>query len=214
MIDLTHGLDAHTPTFAGYPPVAVQILSSTLGSASPGERSVNSSHVAFGLHCGTHMDAPYHFISDGCTIEQVALEQCAGPALLLDMRRKQANDEIRRPDLEPFESQLREIRRVVFLTGWYRRWGLREFFDDFPVITGDAARFLVDCGVLLVGLDTPSLDHAPFEAHLALLGSGAVVVENLTNLDAIGTNPFHLIALPLSLTGREASPVRAIAVEW
>jgi kynurenine formamidase len=214
MVDLTRGLDTHTPRFAGYPPVSVQILSAIGNEGAPGERAVNSSHIAFGLHCGTHMDAPYHFIHNGRTIDQVALAQCAGPALLLDMRHKRPNDEIRRPDLEPFEPQLRETGRVVFHTGWYHRWGLGEFFDDFPVLTGDAARFLVGCGILLVGLDTPSLDRTPFEAHQALLGSGAVIIENLTNLDAIRCNPFHLIALPLSLTGREASPVRAIAAEW
>jgi arylformamidase len=214
LIDLTYGLDARTPTFAGYPPVTVRQLASTEDQAGPGERAVNSSHVAFGLHCGTHMDAPYHFFGDGCRIDQVAWEPCIGPALLLDVRHKSAGDRITRQDLAAFESRLRQTRRVVLHTGWSRGWGRPEFFVDFPVVTQDAADFLVDCGILLVGLDTPSLDHPPNEAHVALLSSGAVVVENLTNLDAIETSPFYLIALPLLLTGREASPVRAVAVEW
>ena len=59
------------------------------------------------------------------------------------------------------------------------------------MITGAAAQLLVDCGVELVGVDTPSVDRPPFEAHLALLGDGVLIVENLTNLDAIPGDAFR-----------------------
>lgn len=79
------------------------------------------------------------------------------------------------------------------------------------MITGAAARLLVDCGVRLVGVDTPSVDREPFAAHLALLGSDVVIVENLTNLEAIPRDEFELIATPLAVVGRDGSPVRAVA---
>ena len=71
---------------------------------------------------------------------------------------------------------------------------------------------LLDCGVQLVGVDTPSVDRLPFEAHLALLGHGVLIVENLTNLDAIPADVFQLVALPLKILGRDGSPVRAVAL--
>ena len=76
------------------------------------------------------------------------------------------------------------------------------------MITGPAARLLVDCGVQLVGVDTPSVDRSPFEAHLALLGNDVLIVENLTNLDAIPGENFELVAVPLAILGRDGSPVR------
>ena len=65
---------------------------------------------------------------------------------------------------------------------------------------------------MLIGVDTPSVDRPPFEAHLAILGAGALIVENLTNLDAIGPEVFQLIATPLKILGRDGSPVRAVAI--
>jgi kynurenine formamidase len=75
-----------------------------------------------------------------------------------------------------------------------------------------AAEFLLDCGVELTGVDMPSVDQAPYPAHRVLLAAGVPIVENLTNLDAIGADFFELIVLPLRLAGRDGSPVRAIAV--
>ncbi len=96
-------------------------------------------------------------------------------------------------------------------TGWHHRWGSADYFTAHPVITGEAAQFLVDCGVMLVGVDTPSVDRAPYPAHLVLLGNDVLIVENLTNLDAIDGDDFEFIALPLAVVGRDGSPVRAAA---
>ena len=86
------------------------------------------------------------------------------------------------------------------------------FFTDFPVITTEAAQFLVDCGTELIGIDTPSIDKAPNESHFIVLGNDTLIIENLTNLNLIEEDVFHLIALPLKITGRDGSPVRVAAV--
>ena len=101
----------------------------------------------------------------------------------------------------------------MFATGWDRRWGEPAFFTDHPVITGEAADLLLEWGAHLIGVDFPSVDRSPYAAHIAFLGNGAVIVENLTNLDAIRTERFHLAALPLKLVGRDGSPVRAVGLE-
>ncbi len=214
IIDLTHPLDPTTPVFPDYPPVAVNILEAIGVSTPAGRRALNSSQVTVGLHCGTHVDAPTHFYNARPTIEQVALEKCVGPALLIDLTPKTwpAQSVIDVADLAAYGNQLRATGKVILKTGWAQRWGEPTYFTEHPVITGEAVQFLVDCGVHLVGVDTPSVDRPPFPAHLVLLDNEVVILENLTNLDAIRAARFQLVALPLKLTGREASPVRAIAI--
>lgn len=214
IIDLTHPLDPTTPVFPDYPPVAVNILESIGVSTPVGRRALNSSQVTVGLHCGTHVDAPTHFYNARPTIEQVALEKCVGPALLIDLTPKTLPSQsvIDVADLVDYGEQLLATGKVILKTGWAQRWGDPAYFTEHPVLTGEAAQFLVDCGVHLIGVDTPSVDRPPFPAHLVLLDNQVVILENLTNLNAIPTARFQLVALPLKLTGREASPVRAIAI--
>lgn len=214
IIDLTHPLEPTTPVFPDYPPVAVNILEAIGVSAPVGRRALNSSQVTVGLHCGTHVDAPTHFYNGRPTIEQVLLEKCVGSALLIDLTPKTLPSQsvIDVADLVAYGTQLREAGKTILKTGWAQRWGDPAYFTEHPVMTGAAAQFLVECGVHLVGVDTPSVDRPPFPAHLVLLDNQVVILENLTNLDAISTPRFQLVALPLKLTGREASPVRAIAI--
>lgn len=214
IIDLTHPLEPTTPVFPDYPPVAVNILEAIGVSAPVGRRALNSSQVTVGLHCGTHVDAPTHFYNGRPTIEQVLLEKCVGSALLIDLTPKTLPPQsvIDVADLVAYGTQLREAGKAILKTGWAQRWGDPAYFTEHPVMTGEAAQFLVDCGVHLIGVDTPSVDRPPFPAHLVLLDNQVVILENLTNLDAIPTPRFQLVALPLKLTGREASPVRAIAI--
>jgi Predicted metal-dependent hydrolase len=209
MIDLSHPLSVDTPTYPGDPAPRIDVLDSTSYSTPTATRHLNSSYLGVGLHCGTHMDAPYHFFGDRHAIDHVALENCVGPALLIRMQEQ----EIRREHLLAYQDRMREVRRVVLNTGWHQRWGQADYFADHPVLTGDAAQLLVDCGVVLIGVDTPSVDHYPFPAHLALLGNDVLIVENLTNLDRISSERFNLSAIPLRIVGRDASPVRAIAWE-
>lgn len=211
VVDLSHPLEAATPVFPGDPPLEIRVFDSAADS-TPAERHLNCSHLALSLHCGTHMDAPFHFFQERPTIDRIPLERCTGEALLVRLPYQQHGLSIDAGDLAPFKERLRSHSRVVFNTLWYHRWGGEDYFTRHPVITGAAAQLLVDCGVKLVGVDTPSVDRDPFPAHLALLGSDVLIVENLTNLDAIPNDVFHFVALPLAIVGRDGSPVRAAAI--
>jgi arylformamidase len=212
IIDLSHPLSPRTPAFPGDPALAIQIVDSAVTPSTAGERHLNCSHLSMSLHCGTHMDAPFHFFQDRATIDQVLLDRCIGPALLVRLPYDAHGLSIEPEHLTPYEARLRATRRVVLNTAWHHRWGADNYFSEHPLITGAAARFLVDCGVQLVGVDTPSVDRPPFEAHLALLGNDVLIVENLTNLDAISGDEFQFIATPLKIVGRDGSPVRAVAI--
>lgn len=212
IIDLSHPLSAATPAFPGDPSPEIKIFDSTELPNDRGTRHLNCSHLAMSLHCGTHMDAPFHFFGDRATIDQIPLDRVVGRATLVRLPWDVAGPTIEAAHLTSYESRLKTTRRVVFNTLWHHRWGQEDYFTAHPVITGAAARVLLEWGVQLVGVDTPSVDRPPFEAHLALLGGDVLIVENLTNLDAIPGDEFELIAAPLAIVGRDGSPVRAMAI--
>lgn len=210
-IDLSYPLSAETPLFPGTHPVQIQFLERSEDPPNHGRRSLNVSRLAVTVHTGTHMDAPFHFFGSGETIDQIDLGRCIGRALLLDVSTAATRSEIHLQDIPGLEQKLKKIPKFVLNTGWARRWGTDAYFSDHPCISKRSAEFLVSCRTQLVGIDTPSVDRPPFPAHLALLGNGVVIVENLTNLGLIHAEEFHLSVLPLKLTGTDGSPVRAVA---
>jgi kynurenine formamidase len=170
-------------------------------------------------HAGTHVDAPYHFIEGGQTIEQVAPESLYGPAVLLDVARHL-------PDARPATADaLERLCReqgisveagdIALLRMWPGRWGAHGFHEA-QGIHESGARWLLDRGVKAIGIDL-----AYFEAdlidmrrpvHMLVLGRGVPVMENLVNLDQIGRSRFTFIGLPLPIRGATGSPIRAVAL--
>jgi kynurenine formamidase len=158
------------------------------------------------------MDAPAHFYNGVPTIDRIPLESCIGPAALVDVRKLGPRGEINPADLVGREEAIHATGKAIFWTGWSNRWGQDSYFDDYPVLSEATAKWLVERGVHLVGMDTPSPDCEPHGVHYVLLGANMVIVENLRGLEQIGRDIFELIVVPLPLEGLEASPVRAIAV--
>ncbi|MXZ21072.1 MAG: cyclase family protein [Caldilineaceae bacterium SB0665_bin_25] len=213
IVDLSYPLAPSTPPFPGDSPVEIEMRTSIPAHLPPGTPGhMNTSNLRTSLHTGTHMDAFFHFYHDGTTIDQIPLAQCIGPALLLDLSTEQAKEEITAYDLTPHRQAISRASKLILNTGWAQNWGKARYFTDYPPLTEDAARFLVDCAVELVGIDTPSVDYSPNDAHFVLLGNDVLIVENLTNLDQIGQPLFEFAALPLKITGRDGSPVRAVAI--
>ncbi len=217
-IDLSHPLDVTTPPWPGNPGVDVDVLSAIpAGSGTerrgPPGASVDCNTTAFRTcnHTGTHMDAPAHFYNGVPTIEQVPLDHCVGPAALVDVSLVGARGVITPADLVAHQDRIITTRKVVFRTGWSSRWGQDDYFRDYPVLSEEAATWLIERRVHLVGMDTPSPDYEPHPAHYIVLGAHAVIVENLTGLELIERPTFELIVVPLPLRGLEASPVRAVA---
>jgi kynurenine formamidase len=104
---------------------------------------------------------------------------------------------------------------VLLRTGWSALWGVEDYFRDFPCLTPDAARWLVDRGVRGFGVDTCSVDppaSSDLPVHHVLLGAGVLIVENLANLQALPGGRFQFLALPLRLSDADGGPVRAVAM--
>jgi kynurenine formamidase len=208
LIDLSYPLSNNTPPFPGDPSVEIKILASTEQTGREERQSLNCGQLTLPIHCATHIDAPYHFYANGPTVDQIPLTDCTGPAVLLDLFDLPVIDA---QHLSSHREQLTAHHHAILHTGWYRQWGEDHFFTEHPVLTAAAAQLFVDYGVLLIGVDFPSVDRSPHEAHLVLLGNNLLIVENLTNLDAIGPRPFDFSAIPLAIVGRDGSPVRAFA---
>jgi arylformamidase len=174
--------------------------------------AANNSAISLGVHTGTHMDAPKHFIKDGKSIDKLPLETSVGPARVIEIK-----DKISIKPEELKQHNIKKGERILFKTvNSPRCWQTDAFVNDFVFVTRDAAQFLVDAGVILVGVDYLSVGSPldPEKAmrpdtHQILLGAGLYLIEGL-NLTAVKAGDYNLVCLPLKLMDAEGSPVRAI----
>jgi arylformamidase len=176
--------------------------------------------LVLGTHIGTHVDAPRHFIPNGRTIDDAALEILIGPATVIDFTGASPLQEI---DVVDLKQKLGDVvpPRLILRTGWSEYFGHLKFYNEYPFLSENAAQWLVEQGVRLIAMDTPSPDnpaHCRGTAkdspnHKILLGAEVVLVEYLTNLKAISASQVELIVLPLKLKGCDGSPARCVAIE-
>ncbi|TAK36829.1 MAG: cyclase family protein [Chloroflexota bacterium] len=196
------------PVWPGDPEIALE-LTSSLDAGDP----YNLSHLSCGVHTGTHVDAPLHFIAGGGSVDQMPLEVLVGPAQvvhLLDVDAVTPYD-LEQANLPPGTCRL--LLRTRNSELWRR--GVSAFTTDFVALTQDAAAWIVARGIQLIGMDYLSVqrysDAAPL-THRILLKAGVVIVEGL-DLGKVPAGTFNLVCLPLPLVGAEGAPARAILLE-
>ncbi len=168
----------------------------------------NLTHLSMSAHTGTHMDAPRHFIADGMTMEQMPLEPVIGRCRVFEL---DCEDQITADDLKKLKIAPRQ--RVLFKTrNSTRSWAMNKFDKDFVSIRADAAQYLVEQGVVTVGVDYLSIggfNKDGVETHQIMLGAGIWVIEGL-NLAEIKPGYYELICLPLKLEGADGAPCRVV----
>ena len=168
---------------------------------------VNVSKLTLSTHTGAHADAPLHYAADAPDISSVDLEPFLGECLVVDAR---GVGELVQPEHVP---DLAGARRVLFRT--YDRFPHEAWDEAHTAIAPATIAKLAEYGVLLIGMDGPSLDpqdSKTMDAHLAVLSADMRVLEGLV-LDDVGPGRYELIALPLPIVGGDASPVRAVLRE-
>jgi kynurenine formamidase len=208
-IDLSHPLADGLPNFPNDPQLSVKVHTTVAQSG------YNLSHLALSSHQGTHLDAPFHFYDDGATLDQIPLARFCGPATLVDLvpgGALAASTPLTVDTFAPHAAAFMPGARVLYRTGWDRQFGTPRFFTEFPTLTLDAARWIASRGIGLLGMDTPTPSTDWLECHHILLAKGVeiVIVEGLTNLDRLPPT-FRFIGFPLNITGRDGSPIRAVA---
>ena len=169
--------------------------------------NVNMSNLELSSHTGTHIDAPLHFEENGASIDEIPLDALIGPAKLIDLEGIETVDEnhLRDADIEGHS-------RVLIRTSNSALLNKPEFTDDYVSMTTAAARYLVEHGIKLLGIDYLSVEKlksSDWGVHHALLGNGVVVIEGL-DLRAPPPGEYELICLPLPLRGCDGSPARAV----
>ncbi len=171
--------------------------------------------ASINTHAGTHTDAPLHFIDNGKSLDQVDINSYVGNAFIIDCSTKQAFDIIDVNDAEPYEEQIRECKRVIFKTGWSKKFNTPEYYTDYPVISLELAKWLVKKGIVLVGVEPPSLNPALYiEVHKTFLNSDVAIVEGLTNLEKLPGSRIFFFGVPIRLVDGDGFPIRALAIEF
>ncbi len=202
--DISLPIKPDLPVWPGDPPVKLTRVESLSEGAD-----ANVSHIACGVHMGTHVDAPLHFIDGSAAIGDLELSTLVGRVHVLDCR---GVDRITADLLERMGITKR-ARRLIFKTDNSRLWEepRRDFYEDFVAVERDAAEWLVERRVQLVGIDYLSI--APYQAsiptHQILLGAGVVVIEGL-NLASVPPGRYTLYCLPIKLVDSEGAPARVI----
>lgn len=204
--DISEPIEEATATFPGDTPFSREWVARMEQGAS-----CNVSTIRMSVHVGTHTDAPVHFDCAGPDIAAVDLRRYLGRCRVVDVAGVGTPPQIPASALTP--ELLRGAERILFRTR--RDHDHRRFDAAFTAVGPDAAAVLVAHGVLLVGIDTPSMDHATckeLDGHHALHRGGTAILENL-DLTAVPAGDYELIALPLRIVGGDSSPVRAILRE-
>jgi arylformamidase len=207
LYDITLTINPDMPVWPGDPAVILERVKKIEAGSN-----ANVSRLDAGVHTGTHVDAPRHFIMGEKGIDELDLNVLVGAAQVVELAQNIAEiDEkvIRQAGILP------ETRRILFKTRNSQLWAQQEniFQTDFVGINLDGARALVQMGIQLVGIDYLSV--APFKrsrpTHEVLLSAGIVVVEGL-DLSKIKPAMYQLYCLPMKLGGSDGAPARAILI--
>ena len=178
----------------------------------------NATTLELYSHAGTHMDAPRHFLPDGNTLDQQALDVLVGPALVVDLSPVRPRELIMVDHLSAVFDAIRPGSRLLLRTDWHQRYRTPAYRDELPRISLELAEWLVAQEVALIGVEPPSVADVNnlqelTSVHQTLFRGGVVIVEGLAHLDQITSPTVEFIALPLRILGGDGCPVRAVAVQ-
>jgi arylformamidase len=205
LIDVSVPLDASLPAYPGNTPFLLEPVK----RIARGDSS-NLSTLHLSAHAGTHIDAPRHFLDDGPGADELSLELLIGPARVIEITTRPQSGAIGPSELEGAIPP--GTLRVLIKTANSELWSLPSFREDYVGVSAAGARFLVDFGIKVLGVDYLSVEqfrepHAP--AHHALLGGGVVVIEGL-NLKSVAPGAYDMVCLPLRVVGSDGAPARVV----
>lgn len=213
LVDLSHVIEDGLVTYPGLPAVQVCDYLSREQSRGHYEAGTEFQIASIGMvaNTGTYIDCPFHRYADGADLAQVEATAFADLDGIV-VRAGHGNDGA--IDASFFRDRELRGRAVLVHTGWDVRWATPAYADGHPYLTEDAAAYLRDCGVALVGIDSMNIDDTRGRArpvHSILLGAGVLIVEHLCNLAALPNEGFAFSAAPPKFRGVGTFPVRALA---
>jgi arylformamidase len=165
---------------------------------------ITSLHMS--THTGTHIDAPFHYLRTGDTIDAIPITSIMGTCRVLDVSDSGINI-----TANHLKGRLDGIDRLLLKTSFS---GTDQFEEIYPSLTADAARFITGNKIICAGIDSPSVEcfEGDGTVHRELLGRGCIIIE-LLDLSQVEEGDYNLVALPLRLTGLDGSPARVILID-
>lgn len=181
--------------YPGDPAPEIKVLSSMSDGAS-----FNLTAFSMCAHNGTHMDAPYHFIKDGNTVNEICLDSCIGMAYVAEHHGVVSGNDAINMLAKAKEQNPEAVKRILIK-------GAAE-------VSADAARVFASEKILLLGNESQTVgpEDAPMEVHIILLGVGCVLLEGI-RLGDVPEGVYLLNAAPLNLSGADGSPCRAVLID-
>ena len=202
-IDISVPLKTGMVHWPGDPKVSIK----RVRDAEKGDRNTLS-EMCMGAHSGTHMDAPLHFVRGGAGIDRFPLDIAIGRAKVIEIGDVES---IKTEELERHD--IRRGERILFKTkNSSHVWQSDEFVEDFVHISIEAAVFLAERGVGLIGVDYLSVGgykRDGSEVHQTLLGAGIWLIEGL-DLFKVSAGEYELVCLPLKIVDGDGAPARAV----
>ena len=213
LIDLSHTIEHGLVTYKGLPaPIICDYLSreASRKQYAPGTE-FQIGKIEMVANTGTYLDCPFHRYEHGKDLSEVDVERLTdldGIVVRADHK------ETFTLDIDFLRNRELRGRAVLVHTGWDAYWNTEQYFEHHPHLTEEAARYLVDCGVKLVGIDSVNIDDTRSgerPVHSILLGAEVLIVEHMCNLAQLPDEGFTFTALPPKFKGVGTFPVRALA---
>ena len=190
-------LNEKTPVYPGDPSTKIE------PAGELAKDGFNDHYISIGTHVGTHIDAPLHMLENGVSLDKISIEQFVGNGRLV---------EVNGANFESVKSAgIQEGDIVLFHTGVSEKYHDPTYFEDYPAMSEEVAKYLVEAKVKMIGVDICSVDNQDgFPIHKILLAGNVLIIENLINLNQLTGKDFKVYALPLNLQ-IDGSPARVIA---
>ena len=160
----------------------------------------NLTKVSMCAHNGTHIDAPFHFVEDGKTVDRIELESFVGMAYVAEHRGIVSGDDAEKMIGRAKERNTEAAKRILI--------------KGEAEVSAEAAKVFAASKILLLGNESQTVgpEKAPMEVHQILLSAGVVLLEGIRLAD-VPEGIYFLNAAPLNLSGADGSPCRAVLVE-
>ncbi len=207
LVDLTHTITGKIPVFPGDDPPEL------IRHCTFEKDGFLETRLGISSHTGTHIDAPAHMLRGGKSLDKYPLDSFTGRAVVADVSGINSSS-ISPENLKPVEKHLANVDFVLIRTGWSSLWNKPDYLTGFPSLTSEAASMLSGFNLKGIGTDTISIDSMEsenFVIHSIFMKKGILIIENLSNLETLGTDIFSFFCIPLKLEDADGSPVRAFA---
>ncbi|MGF7040631.1 cyclase family protein [Mucilaginibacter lappiensis] len=210
-IDLSHTIFDGLVTYKGLPsPVICDYLSreQSRGNYEPGTE-FQIGKIEMVTNTGTYIDCPFHRFENGKDLSEMELDRFADlEAITINAENATVIDK------SYFVAKEIRNKAVLVYTGWAKHWNTPQYFEGHPYLTADAAEYLKECHVKLVGIDSHNIDDTSGKSrpvHTILLGAEILIAEHLCNMDKLPESGYRFNAVPPKFKGAGTFPVRAYA---